>query len=195
MSNTVFPTALDSYPNPTASDQLDNATTALKHHVQHSAINDAIGAIEAKIGIDNSADTASLDYKTKNGSFIRKTVQATTSSLAAGATDSGKTLAVGKGCMAIKIETDYPAWVRIYSTIAAQTADVARDILTDPLPGSGVLLEVYTVSGALTINLSPAAHCYNLETSPGTTIPITVTNKDSTTRVIVVTLTVVPIEG
>lgn len=195
MSNTVFPTALDSYPNPTASDQLDNATTALKHHVQHSAINDAIEAIETKLGIDSSADTTSLDYKTRNGSFIRKTAQVATSSLAAGATDSGKTLTVGKGCMAIKIETDYPAWVRIYSTTAAQTADSTRDILTDPLPGSGVLLEVYTVSGALTINLSPAAHCYSLEASPGTTIPITVTNKDSTTRTITVTLTVVPIEG
>ncbi len=195
MSNTVFPTALDDYPNPTASDQLDNATTALKHHVQHSAINDAIEALEAKVGIDSSAVTTSLDYKSRNGSFLRKTVQLSTSSLAADATDSAHTLAVGKGCMAIKIETDYPAWVRVYATAAAQSADAARAMTTDPLPGSGVLLEVYTVTGALSINLSPAAHCYSLETSPGTTLTVTVTNKDTTTRTITVTLTIVPLEG
>jgi hypothetical protein len=195
MSNTVFPTGLDNYTNPTASDQLDNATTALKHHVQHSANNEAIAALETKVGIDDSGDVTSLDYKSKNGSFIRTGVQVTSSNLSPEGTDSALTLAVGKGCMAIKITTDYPAWVRIYSTVAAQTADSTRVITTDPLAGSGVLLEVYTVAGTLTINLSPAAHCYNLEASPDANLPVTITNKDTTPRAITVTLVVIPMEG
>lgn len=58
-----FPTSLDNFPNPVGTDLLENATTALDHDVQHSNANDAIEALEAKVGIDGSAVTTSHSYK------------------------------------------------------------------------------------------------------------------------------------
>jgi hypothetical protein len=192
---TDFPTSLDTLLNPTASDPLDNDTPGLKHATQHDNANDAIEAIEAKVGIDGSAVATSLDYKSRNGSFIRKTENVATDSLASAATDNTKVLSIGKGCLLVKLETDYPAWVRIYSSQAAQTADASRARTTDPTAGAGVLLEVITVAGALAVGLSPAIAAYSLEASPGTTLYITVTNDDTVSRVITVTVTVIPIEG
>lgn len=58
-----FPTSLDSLPNPTGVDLLENATLGLDHDQQHSNANDAIEALEAKVGINSSAVTTSHDYK------------------------------------------------------------------------------------------------------------------------------------
>lgn len=54
-----FPTSLDSFTNPTATDK----TKSPSHATQHSNANDAIEALEAKVGIDGSAVTSSHDYK------------------------------------------------------------------------------------------------------------------------------------
>ena len=58
---TSFPTSLDALTNPTATDTLDSAT--VPHAVQHANANDAIEALQAKVGVDNSAVTGSLDFK------------------------------------------------------------------------------------------------------------------------------------
>jgi hypothetical protein len=58
-----FPTSLDTLSNPTSTDLLENANPALDHDVQHSDANDAIEALEAKVGINGSAVTTSHDYK------------------------------------------------------------------------------------------------------------------------------------
>lgn len=58
-----FPTSLDTFSNPTGTDLLENATAALDHDVQHSNANDAIEALEAKVGVTSSAVTTSHDYK------------------------------------------------------------------------------------------------------------------------------------
>lgn len=52
-----FPASLDTLTNPIATDGLTG------HAEQHANVNDAIEAIEAKVGINASADTNSLDYK------------------------------------------------------------------------------------------------------------------------------------
>lgn len=59
----TFPTSIDTLSNPTSTDLLENATAALDHDVQHSNANDAIEALEAKVGADSSAVTTSHDYK------------------------------------------------------------------------------------------------------------------------------------
>lgn len=56
---TLFPGALDTFVNPTAYDQQD--AVAVPHADQHANANDAIAALEAKVGIDGSGDAASLD--------------------------------------------------------------------------------------------------------------------------------------
>ena len=54
-----FPTSLDTLTNPTATDTLDSPP----HDTQHSDANDAIEALQVKVGIDSSAVTTSHDYK------------------------------------------------------------------------------------------------------------------------------------
>lgn len=190
-----FPTDLDNFANPIATDRLNSGDPTLKHATQHANANDAIEALEAKVGKDGSAVTTSLDYKTKNGSFIRKTVAATTPSMAAAASETATTIALGKGCTVVKLATDYPAWVRIYSSAAAQTADAARAQNVDPTGEHGLLLEVITTSDNLSLNLAPPAICYSLESSPGANLTMTVKNLDTEARAITVTATIVPFEG
>lgn len=75
-----FPTTLDTLTNPTASDKTDSPS----HAGQHSDLNDAVEAIQAKVGIDSSADTDSIDYKLTNASSSNPGHKHT---LAHGATD------------------------------------------------------------------------------------------------------------
>jgi len=56
---TNFPTSLDSLTNPISTDKLNNPS----HSSQHANSNDAIEALEAKVGVDGSAITTTLDYK------------------------------------------------------------------------------------------------------------------------------------
>lgn len=58
-----FPTSLDTLSNPIGTDKVNNAVAGLKHSTQHSNANDAIEALEAKVGVDGSAVTTSHDYK------------------------------------------------------------------------------------------------------------------------------------
>jgi hypothetical protein len=54
-----FPTSLDSLTNPQETDSVQ----AVSHAAQHADANDAIEALEAKVGADNSTVTTSLDYR------------------------------------------------------------------------------------------------------------------------------------
>ena len=56
---TNFPASLDTLTNPSATDTLDSPP----HDEQHADANDAIEALQAKVGADGSAVTTSLDYK------------------------------------------------------------------------------------------------------------------------------------
>jgi hypothetical protein len=59
---TSFPSGLDSFTNPTAVDTLDSPP----HDQQHADANDAIEALQAKVGVDGSAVTTSHDYMLAN---------------------------------------------------------------------------------------------------------------------------------
>lgn len=56
---TNFPTSLDSLTNPSSGNTLNSPS----HSTQHANANDAIEVLEAKVGVNNSAVTTSLDYK------------------------------------------------------------------------------------------------------------------------------------
>jgi hypothetical protein len=56
---TNFPASLDSLTNPTSSDSLNSPS----HSAQHANVNDAVEALQVKVGADSSAVTSSLDYK------------------------------------------------------------------------------------------------------------------------------------
>ena len=58
---TDYPVALDTLTNPTATDTLDSVT--VPHADQHANANDAIEALQAKVGITDSTDATSLDKR------------------------------------------------------------------------------------------------------------------------------------
>lgn len=58
---TSYPTALDALQNPVGSTSL-GTFGPLSHSAQHANANDAIEAIQLKLGINNSSDTQSIDY-------------------------------------------------------------------------------------------------------------------------------------
>ncbi len=69
MPTTNYPTTLDdgtSLPNPGSSDLLASATPNLQHNNQHDIENDAIKALEAKVGITNSLVATSHEYQLNN---------------------------------------------------------------------------------------------------------------------------------
>jgi len=60
---TSFPTTLDSFVNPTATDKLNGTPNpAVLHHTQHSDLNDAVSALEAKVGVNFSNVNSTVDY-------------------------------------------------------------------------------------------------------------------------------------
>lgn len=59
---TNFPENLDSLLNPQPTDSV----AAVSHSAQHANANDAIEALEAKVGVNNSSVTTSLDYRVKS---------------------------------------------------------------------------------------------------------------------------------
>jgi len=79
---TNFPASLDSLTNPTSSDSLNSPS----HSAQHANVNDAIEALQAKVGADSSAVATSLDYKVaqleaSNGVYFDKANRASTLTL------------------------------------------------------------------------------------------------------------------
>lgn len=57
----VYPGALDNFTNPASTDLLSQA--GVSHADQHSDANDAIEALQAKVGVTSSAVTSSHDYR------------------------------------------------------------------------------------------------------------------------------------
>jgi hypothetical protein len=56
---TSFPSGLDSFTNPSSGDTLASPD----HAGQHADVNDAVEALQAKVGVDGSAVTTSLEYR------------------------------------------------------------------------------------------------------------------------------------
>jgi hypothetical protein len=108
----------------------------------------------------------------------RATATATTASLANGATDSAGTISLGTTYRLLSIQTSRPARVRLYTTVAARTADLSRAVGTDPASDAGVALEYVTVDTAAH-SLSPMVIAASMEAAPVSAIPMSVTNNGS----------------
>jgi hypothetical protein len=142
-----------------------------------------------------SASSSTWKPTTVIGLSSRTTVRATTAlSLAAGATENCQ-VAGAKSYLLSKLVTNYPAWVRLYSDATSRTADATRTEGNDPIPGSGVIAEVITTSSALTQLITPGVLGFNNDTTSTSTIYLAVTNKDSSSRVITVDLTILQLEN
>jgi len=178
----TYPTTLDSLPNPTSTDLMENATLALGHDQQHSNANDAIEALEAKVGINSSAVTTSHDYKlsgvtgsdkavSKTGTetLTNKTITSPQINFGSDANGdmiyrnaSGVTtrLPAGSALQVLNIDsgTGLPAWV---SNPAASTADYSTAGVATI--DSGVRFYAVDTSGSSTVyvaTMSPVPNAY-----------------------------------
>jgi hypothetical protein len=88
---TSFPTGLDALTNPTSG----NTLASPDHAGQHADANDAIEALEAKVGVNGSAVTSSLDYKVTNNVVLKSTFTTKGDILATSAASTPTRLAVG----------------------------------------------------------------------------------------------------
>ena len=134
--------------------------------------------------VELNGDVATVGLKS------RKTAQVT-QSIASGAA-ANVSLSTAKGFALYSIETSHAAWVTLYTSTTARTADAGRLETTDPTPGSGVLSEVIT-TGAVTQLITPGTICFN--SSPTATTYAKVVNKSGSTANVTVTLTYVQIEN
>lgn len=123
----------------------------------------------------------------------RTTVSATTTSIADGA-DEDVDVTGFKGYALLNIETDAAAWVRVYTSAAARTADNSRLETTDPAPDAGVIAEVIT-TGAQSVRISPGVFGYNDESPVNTTVYVNITNKSGSTQTVTADLTILQLEG
>jgi hypothetical protein len=122
----------------------------------------------------------------------RNSTSGTTTSLANNVAGN-ITITGRKSYMLLSIETSAAAWVTVYTSSAARTADASRTITTDPTPGSGVIAEVIT-TGASTQIFSPAVFGFSDESSPSTDVQVKVVNRSGGATAITITMKMVQLE-
>lgn len=162
----------------------NNDTT--KANAIYAAVRSQAGAnVDSEITLECYAADGTIGYRT--------TLIATTASLANDTAENLTFTETGRSGRFISITTDKAAWVTLYSSTAARTADSGRDIGTDPVAGSGVLAEAIT-TGSQTIKITPSAGYFNDETPTVSEIYAKVVNKSGSTNTIAVSITIVPAE-
>lgn len=122
----------------------------------------------------------------------RGTASHTTASLAAAASEDFS-LTLSKSFALFKIQTDVQARVRLYASAAYRTADAARAVGVDPTGDHGLIAEVVTVPGMLSVWLSPVA--VGGAADGGATVYAQVSNTGASPTAVATTFTYVPLEG
>ena len=191
-----------------------NVTLATNASSDTITINAAGGALTIQEeGVDLATDATTLNFVgagvTASGTGATKTITITGgggSGLQARTSANASTASIADGASADiqitaaktyalqKIQVDAAAWVTLYVSAAARTADASRNETTDPLPGAGVIAEVITSDGAIQ-NITPGTLGWNDETTPTSEAYLKVVNKSGTTRAITVTLHFVALEA
>jgi hypothetical protein len=129
---TSFPTSLDSLTNPSATDTLDSPP----HDEQHADANDAIEALQAKVGVDSSAVTSSLDYKVaqleaiSHGKILQVVSTTKTDTFSASITSGTSSAVTGLTVDITPSSTSNKILVQVMLSGAVGVADRAGVILT-----------------------------------------------------------------
>ena len=103
--SSLYPDSLDAFNNPTVNSNLNSP--GFEHNLQHSDANDAIEALERRVGIIDSADAFSVDYQLKQ---FQSKVTFTGAPVTATSTGTAGTLIVEGGYLYACIATN--SWVR-----------------------------------------------------------------------------------
>lgn len=127
---TNFPAALDTLANPSPTDPMNSVT--VPHAEQHANANDAIEAIQAKVGVDESADPSSLDHRVAAVEAGKETAGAAAAAIAA---HEGSSDPHSQYLTAAQADASY--------------VNVAGDDMTGPLNiTAGTTPQVLTVTGS-----------------------------------------------
>ena len=171
------------------------ALTIANEKIEEKHLNAGGTAGADKVLVYDASEATNWKWADQSTSPTRTTASATTGSLAA---DASADLSITgfKSYALLKIAINHPAWVVLYTNDTTRTADDSRAEGTDPTPGSGVLAEVITTTaGASTFVMSPGLIGWNDDGTPSTTVYAKVKNKDSSSRAITVTLTLISMES
>ena len=117
---TNYPTSLDNFTNPASTDLMNSVT--VPHNEQHANANDAIEALQAKVGADSSAVTSSHDYKIADHASRLTTLESDVAGLV-----TGKILQV---VQTVKDDTFSTATTGSYVDITGLTATITPSSTT-----------------------------------------------------------------
>ena len=120
-------------------------------------------------------------------------IYTTQAGLQPNATDATAIFDGFKSYSLLKISTSAAAWVVLYTDSASRSADLLRDELTDPEPGSGVIAEIIT-TGSTGVLMSPGYFGFNNDTTTNTNIYAKITNKSASSAAITITLSLLQLE-
>lgn len=155
--STNFPGSLDTFTNPSASDEVGVEVGGRTHSEFHADNNDAIEALEAKVGVDGSAVTTSHDYKLSGVTGSDKAASLTgTENL------TNKTL--------------------ISPSISGTVTDTATTTKTGTLDATGATVSVYDANFSIKDNSDPTkiAKFQASGINPSTTRTYTLPDADDT---------------
>ena len=130
------------------------------------------------------------------GLSTRQTITKLVSGIGIGATSNSAFTDGRKSWMLQKVGISSAAWVVLYTDQNALAADADRPHTTDPTPGSGVIAEVRsTDAGISTFIMSPGIMGWNNDTTPSNNIWFKITNNETSTANITVSLDIVQLEA
>ena len=128
---TNFPSSLDAFTNPTSTSSMSGA---LSHAGQHSDVNDAVEALQAKVGADSSAVSSSHDYKIAQleagatGGKILQVVSTTKTDTFSASVNNGGNVAV-TGLTATITPSSTSSKILVLATLtASQTTEYASSL-------------------------------------------------------------------
>jgi hypothetical protein len=145
-----FPVTLDDLTNPTPADNLN--TPAVLHSTQHANLNDAVEALEAKVGVDGSAVTTSLDYKVSQ--LQSSSHAAVTIGTASGLSLTGQALSLGlasAGAAGALSAADWSTFNGKQSALGFTPVDSASASWTDLTDGGETSLHTHAGGSALPV--------------------------------------------
>ena len=148
----------------------------------------APGGMPGQVPVKASAadyDVTWQDPASGGGGWARQTKTLVTGPLASGATATG-TVKLAGSYRALRVATDVPARVRLYTNAAKRDQDLARPVGVKPSGDHGRMLEVVTTTALPALDLSPTLDGFVEDGSDA--VPFSVTSTSPSGGAVTVTL-------
>lgn len=149
---TTFPEGLDSFLNPQPTDSV----AAVSHAAQHADANDAIAALQAKLGVDNSSDTSSIDFRVtslENQPFDSEAVMDAVDSVIVAGSGITKLYEDSSDTLTLSVDTSVIATQQfVTDAIDALNTDVIEEGLNNKYYSDTLARGAFTASGGINID-------------------------------------------